>query len=46
MFQDMEVIYENLCDIPAFYRLKDSALRTLALTLRYQTALANDILFW
>jgi hypothetical protein len=46
MLQDLERIYETLCEMSVFCRLRDSELRSLALTLRYQTALANDILFW
>ncbi len=46
MLQDLERIYAGLCDMSVFCRLRDSELRSLALTVRYQTALANDILFW
>ena len=46
VLQDLERIYESLCEMSAFCRLRDSELRSLALTVRYQAALANDILFW
>ena len=40
------MIYQHLAGLPAFAKLRDSALRSLAGVVRYHRSDSNDILFW
>ena len=44
--QDLDIIYHGLHQLPAFSKLRDSALRSLCGMVRYQRCDANDILYW
>ena len=46
LFQDLDTIYHGLQELPAFSKLRDSALRSLCAMVRYQRSDANDILYW
>ena len=44
--QDLDIIYHGLHQLPAFSKLRDSALKSLCGMVRYQRCDANDILYW
>lgn len=44
-YQDLDIIYHGLQELPAFAKLRDSALRSLCAMVRYQRSDANDILY-
>ena len=46
LFEDLDLIYRGLQELPAFTKLRDSALRSLCAMVRYQRSDANDILYW
>ena len=46
MLQDLDLIYRGLQALPAFSKLRDSALSGLCAMVRYQRSDANDILYW
>ncbi|CAI6363494.1 unnamed protein product [Macrosiphum euphorbiae] len=44
--QDLQIIYYGLQSLEALYTYRDSALRTLCKTVRYEHHEANDVLYF